>query len=106
VMMTELIMDRGSVRALIDVSYESEPLLGFRVPVEMRERYLTRTERIDGVARYGKFRQFQVRTDEAIETPDGTKRKPPAGKLRSREEHEGTKKARPTGTMLTVWRTQ
>ena len=32
VMMTELIMDRGSVRALIDVSYESEPLLGFQGP--------------------------------------------------------------------------
>ncbi len=77
VMMTELIMDRGSVRALIDVSYESEPLLGFRVPVEMRERYLTRTERIDGVARYGKFRQFQVRTDETIEAPGEKPRKPP-----------------------------
>ena len=77
VMMTELVLDRGVVRAVIDVSYESEPLLGFRVPVEMRERYVTRTERIDGVARYGKFRQFQVRTEEKIESPDPAKRKPP-----------------------------
>jgi hypothetical protein len=77
VLMTELIMDRGSVRAVIDVSYESELLLGFRVPVEMRERYDARGARIDGVARYGKFRQFQVRTDENIQTRDPTKRKPP-----------------------------
>jgi len=78
VLMTELVMDRGSVRAVIDVSYESELLLGFRVPVEMRERYDARGARIDGVARYGKFRQFQVRTDEDIQPPDPTKRKPPA----------------------------
>jgi hypothetical protein len=77
VMMTELVLDRGVVRAVIDVSYESEPLLGFRVPVEMRERYVTKSQRIDGVARYGKFRQFQVRTEEKIESPDATKRKPP-----------------------------
>ena len=73
VLMTELVMDRGSVKAVIDVSYESEPLLGFRVPLEMRERYFARSGRIEGVARYGKFRQFQVRTDENIQTP----RKPP-----------------------------
>lgn len=77
VMMTELVMDRGIVRAVIDVSYESESLLGFRVPVEMRERYVTRTERIEGVARYGKFRRFLVRTDETIETPGEKPRKPP-----------------------------
>jgi hypothetical protein len=29
------------------------------------------------VARYDKFRQFQVRTEEKIETPDPAKRKPP-----------------------------
>lgn len=80
VLMTELIMDGPEVRAVIDVSYESEPLVGFRVPIEMRERYTARNERIDGVARYSRFRQFQVRTNEDIAPPlaPGEKaRKPP-----------------------------
>ena len=69
VLMTELVMDSRAVRGVIDVSYQSEPLLGFRVPVEMRERYVTRNERVEGVATYGRFRQFQVRTDENIAIP-------------------------------------
>lgn len=76
VLMTELVMNGASVQAVIDVSYQSEPLLGFRVPIEMRERYATRGERIDGVAAYGRFRQFTVRTDERIATPAGAGKKP------------------------------
>lgn len=80
VLMTELVMDGPEVKAVIDVSYESEPLLGFRVPIEMRERYTSRNERIEGVARYSHFRQFQVHTNEDIAPPvlPGEKpRKPP-----------------------------
>ena len=88
VLMTELVMEGPEVRAVIDVSYESEPLLGFRVPIEMRERYTTRNERIDGVARYGRFRQFQVSTTEDIAPPalaPGEKpRKPPGSTLEPR----------------------
>ena len=39
VLMSELTADSSAVRATIDVSYQSEPLLGYLVPIEMRERY-------------------------------------------------------------------
>ena len=77
VLMTELVMDGPEVRAVIDVSYQSEPLVGLKVPIEMRERYVTRNERIDGVARYSRFRQFQVSTSEDIAPPVPPGQKPP-----------------------------
>jgi len=50
------------------VSYQSEPLLGFLVPIEMRERYDGRRDKshIEGVATYGRFRQFHVNTTETF----------------------------------------
>jgi hypothetical protein len=71
VLMSELVMNNGRVSATINVSYQSEPLLGFLVPVEMRERYRSGPDRIEGVATYGRFRQFQVRTTEVIGKPPG-----------------------------------
>lgn len=53
-------------RATVTVSYRFEPALGFRVPVEMRERYDNPRRRddevIDAVATYADFRRFDVRT--------------------------------------------
>ena len=69
VMMSELVMENSEVSATINVSYQSEPVLGFLVPVEMRERYRARDERVEGVATYGRFRQFQVKTGEVIAKP-------------------------------------
>ena len=54
-----LVVDGGGVIATITVSYQSEPLLGFLVPVEMRESYLRYPERITGHAVYGKFRPIR-----------------------------------------------
>jgi hypothetical protein len=71
VRLSELVMESASVTGTIAVSYQSEPLLGFLVPVEMRERYLASDQRIDGLATYGRFRQFQVRTGETIKPPGG-----------------------------------
>jgi hypothetical protein len=71
VMMSELVMENSEVTATINVSYQSEPMLGFLVPVEMRERYRARDERVEGLATYGRFRQFQVRTGEIIAKPPG-----------------------------------
>ena len=53
---SELRIETGNVRAQVTVSYQSEPLMGFLVPVEMRESYERRGERIEGHAVYGKFR--------------------------------------------------
>ena len=67
VLMSELVAGNREVKATIDVSYQSEPLVGLLVPIEMREHYEDRHgSRIDAVATYGKFRQFQVKVDERI----------------------------------------
>ena len=66
VLMSELIVEDRRVRATIDVSFQSEPLLGMLVPIEMRERYDSKQSNslVEGHARYGRFRQFQVTVDE------------------------------------------
>lgn len=68
VLMSELVADDPAVRATIDVSYQSEPVLGLLLPIEMRERYDGRRDGtiVEGNATYGKFRQFQVLTDEHL----------------------------------------
>lgn len=68
VRMSELTVDNRAIRATIDVSYQSAPLLGLLVPIEMRERYEVKRHgtRIEGRATYGRFRQFQVKVDEKI----------------------------------------
>jgi hypothetical protein len=69
VLMSELQMDSRRVAATINVSYQSEPLLGFLVPAEMRERYQAGGLTVEGRATYDNFRQFQVRTQEVIGKP-------------------------------------
>jgi hypothetical protein len=66
--MSELIAENRAIRATIDVSYQSEPLVGLLVPIEMRERYegKQRGSLVEGRATYGRFRQFQVKVDEKI----------------------------------------
>jgi hypothetical protein len=56
VLISELIVDSGGVVATVTVSYQTEPLMGFLVPVEMRESYVGKGERITGHAEYGRFR--------------------------------------------------
>ena len=56
VLISELVVDGGGVIATVTVSYQSEPLMGFLVPIEMRESYLRYGERITGHATYGRFR--------------------------------------------------
>jgi hypothetical protein len=59
VLISELVTAGGGVNTTITVSYQSEPLMGFLVPVEMRESYIAARERIVGTATYGRFRQVQ-----------------------------------------------
>jgi hypothetical protein len=68
VLMSELILQDRFVRGIINVNYQSVPLLGLLVPIEMRERYdrLRDKSTIDGFATYGRFRQFQVKVDEKL----------------------------------------
>jgi hypothetical protein len=66
VRLSELIAENRQLRATIDASFQSEPLLGLLVPIEMRELYEGRRNgsRIETVATYGRFRQFQVDVSE------------------------------------------
>ncbi len=68
VVASELVAEDTLIRGTIDVQYQIEPSLGLLVPSEMRERYDIRRDgtRIDGVATYSRFRQFQVTVDEKI----------------------------------------
>ena len=74
VLMTELVVEAKSVRTTIRVSYQSEPLEGFLLPVEMRETYVMkgRFYTFEGAATYGNFRRFSVDTVESIGDPKGT----------------------------------
>ncbi len=56
VLISEMIVEGGGVIATITVSYQSAPLMGFLVPIEMRESYVRYGERISGRAQYGRFR--------------------------------------------------
>jgi hypothetical protein len=58
VLVSELIVEDRRIRATIDVSFQSEPLLEMLVPVAMRERYDIKPSRslIEGRATYGRFR--------------------------------------------------
>ena len=59
VLISEMIVNGGGVIATVTVSYQSEPLMGFLVPVEMRESYVRYGERISGRAEYSRFRPIQ-----------------------------------------------
>jgi len=68
ILMSELILENRHIRGVITVNYQSEPVLGLLVPIEMRERYdkLRDNSIVDGYAVYGRFRQFQVKVDEKL----------------------------------------
>jgi hypothetical protein len=60
VLVSELTVEDRRIRATIDVSFQSEPLLEMLVPVAMRERYEIKPSRsrVEGRATYGQFRRL------------------------------------------------
>lgn len=73
VLMSELSVGDRQRTGTVTVSYQSEPVLGLLVPIEMREQYEERRSRsrIEGAATYGRFRQFSVQVDERVDSPAG-----------------------------------
>jgi hypothetical protein len=71
VLMTELVVEAKTVRSTIRVSYQSEPIAGLLLPIEMRETYVVRKRfyTFEGSATYSNFRQFSVTTAESIADP-------------------------------------
>jgi hypothetical protein len=60
VLVSELVIDDRTVRATIEVSFQSEPLLDMLVPIAMRERYVVKKTGsiVEGRATYGRFRRL------------------------------------------------
>ena len=70
VLMSELVMENADLTATIDVSYQSEPVLGLpRADRNARALPRRSDERVEGTATYARFRQFQVKTGETIVKP-------------------------------------
>lgn len=59
VLISEVIVNGREVTGTVTVSYQSEPLMGFLVPVEMRETYASSRERITASALYSWFRAIR-----------------------------------------------
>jgi hypothetical protein len=66
VVKTELRIGGRSSPISIITEYKFDDELGINVPVVMRDWYPDGTGEIRGVASYGRFRRFQVKTDEAL----------------------------------------
>jgi hypothetical protein len=66
VIKTELRIGGRSSPSSIITEYRFDDELGINVPVVMRDWYPDGTGEIRGVARYGRFRRFQVKTEEAL----------------------------------------
>jgi hypothetical protein len=71
VLMTEFVVEAKTVRSTIRVSYQSEPVEGLLLPVEMRETYAVKNRfyTLEGTATYSNFRRFSVTTVESIGKP-------------------------------------
>jgi hypothetical protein len=71
VLLSELVVEAKTVRSTIRVSYQSEPMAGVLVPIEMRESYVVKKRfyTLEGSATYRNFRQFSVSTVEVIGDP-------------------------------------
>ena len=59
ILISEIVAVVRDLKATITVSYQSEPLMGFLVPVEMRESYVASRDRVEGQATYGRFRSLK-----------------------------------------------
>jgi hypothetical protein len=61
VFMSEVIAQSRTVKGTIDVSYQSEPVKGLLLPIEMREWYEGRKtgSKIETIATYGRFRELE-----------------------------------------------
>jgi hypothetical protein len=71
VVKTELRIGGQVAPTSIITLYKFDAALGINVPVEMHDWYPDGNGEIKGVATYGRFRRFQVKTDEQIDAGKG-----------------------------------
>ncbi len=80
VLKTELQVEQPTVRAVITTTFQAEEKSGIAVPLEMREQYTCPNgNRVNTVAKYGRFRRFDVNANEDIRTPIATTTDPWTG---------------------------
>ena len=66
ILKTELRLGRSSAGVSIITIFKFDEMLGIDVPAEMRDWYPDGTGEVRGVATYGRFRRFQVSTQETL----------------------------------------
>jgi hypothetical protein len=66
ILQTQLSFTSLGTESSVTTVFERDAGLHVDVPVEMRFRRAAATNEVRGVATYGRFRQFEVRTEEAI----------------------------------------
>ena len=77
---TELQVEQPTVRAVVTTSFRFDERFGISVPIEMREQYALSTgNRVNMVAKYGRFRKFGVSAEEEFHTPLRTTVEPLSG---------------------------
>jgi hypothetical protein len=64
---TEIVFTALGTETSVTTTFTRDDRLGTCVPVEMRFRRTGSVSEVRGVATYGSFRQFEVRTEEAIQ---------------------------------------
>jgi hypothetical protein len=71
ILMSELVTESRDVHGQITVNYQSQPLAGLLLPIEMHESYWQKDDafRTNASAIYTNFRRFQVEVNETIRIP-------------------------------------
>jgi hypothetical protein len=71
ILRTEVLLDQPSLRARITASFRFDERFDIAVPFEMQEEYkFDSGTRVAAIATYGRFRRFDVSTDEDIRSPE------------------------------------
>ena len=67
---TEINLEQTALRGVVTTSFRVDDRFHIAVPVEMREEYtLDNGGRVSANAKYGRFRRFDVRTNETVGDP-------------------------------------
>jgi hypothetical protein len=62
----ELVLEDPAVTAQIVTSFQKDDRFAIDVPADMREKYTLGSTQVSGQAKYGRFRRFDVKTEETI----------------------------------------
>jgi len=69
VLKSELTLNDPAVVATLTTTYRTDDRFQIDVPVEMKEQYVFGGTRVAGTATYGRFRRFDVKTNERLGSP-------------------------------------